>query len=322
MANTKKKQRAANAVASQESIDSINDTIVTQPKASTTSNVSASASSASEKILNGTLSSGTSALKQPSSVVSSSSYEPPSSQPPLTTYETYRPPISLERTNPFDKNKTPVTTAVSSFSYTPVSTYTAPAPVAPIVPAVVPTVTGYKSTITSSGFDYSYKPTNPPMVYSSRDSVDKAELPPTTTTATSEEKEKSEFKRPELERKMSDADIIFGAKPTVDYSSYKYTSGPAHGRNRSNSSFTSSTTDSDYVYGSRDSRRENSFQKSLSVSSDKDGDFTHDPQVLSTRSGITNDAFSDFENSSPASSCWTAANKTWSNNDDEDFDLK
>lgn len=157
------------------------------------------------------------------------------------------------------------------------------------------------------------------MVYSKRDSVDKAEPTPLTTTATIEEK--AEFKRPELERKLSDADIVFGAKPTVDYSSYKYSSASGasgYGRNRSNSSFTSSTTDSDYIYGSRDARRDNSFQKSLSVSSDKDGDFTHDPEVLSTRSGIANDAFSDFD--SPASSK-PAPNKIWSNNDD-DFDLK
>lgn len=121
---------------------------------------------------------------------------------------------------------------------------------------------------------------------------------------------------------MSDADIVFGAKPTVDYSSYKYSSGTSgasgYGRNRSNSSFTSSTTDSDYIYGSRESRRDNSFQKSLSVSSDKDGDFTHDPEVLSSRSGIANDAFLDYD--SPAASK-PAANKIWSNNDD-DFDLK
>lgn len=245
-------------------------------------------------------------MKQPSSTVSSSSYEP--SQPPITTtFETYRPPISLERTNPFDKNKT---TAAISYSYNPpTSTYTTPAPIAPAA---------YKSDLISSGFDYSYKPTNP-MVYSKRDSVDKAESKPETMTATTEEK--PDFKRPELERKLSDADIIFGAKPTVDYSSYKYSSGgvaSGYGRNRSNSSFTSSTTDSDYFYGSRDARRENSFQKSLSVSSDKDGDFTHDPQVLSSRSGISNDAFSDFDSPAPSK---PAANKLWSNNDD-DFDLK
>lgn len=291
---------------SQESIDSINDTIVTQPKAST-----ASAISASEKILNGTISSGTSVLKQPTSTVSSSSYEP--SQPlPMTTYETYRPPISHERINPFDKNKTTVTTAVSLFTYTPPSsTYTSVAPVAPITST-------FKTDISSSGFDYSYKPPIiPPMVFSKRDSVDKAESQP--PTATSASVEKSDFKRPELERKMSDADIIFGAKPSVDYSSYKYTSGSGYARNRSNSSFTSSSTDSDYLYGSRDARRENSFQKSLSVSSDKDGDFSNDPQVLSTRSGIANDAFSDFDSPAPSK---PAANKLWSNNDDDDFDLK
>lgn len=292
---------------SQESIDSINDTIVTQPKAS-----HASASlSASEKILNGTISSGTSALKQTSSTVSSSSYETSQSLP-MTTYETYRPPISHERINPFDKNKTTSSATVSSYSYTPPpSTYT-PAPAAA---PVAPITSTYKSDISLSGFDYSYKPPDPPMVYSKLDSVDKAESEPPATSAS---EKKSDFKRPELERKLSDADIVFGAKPSVDYSSYKYSSGNGYTRNRSNSSFTSSTTDSDYVYGSREAKRENSFQKSLSVSSDKDGDFTNDPQVLATRSGIANDAFSDFD--SPASNK-PAANKLWSNNDD-DFDLK
>lgn len=250
-------------------------------------------------------------MKQPSTV-SSSSFEP-TPIPPLATYETYRPPISHERINPFDKNKPAATTTASSYSYTPpTSTFTAaPVSTAPFKPDLTST----------SGFDYSYKPSNPitftapassttpqPMVYSKRESVENE--PPISS------EKKTDFKRPELERKLSDADIIFGAKPVQpDYSSYKYS---GYSRNRSNSSFTSSTTDSDYVYGSRDARRENSFQKSLSVSSDKDGDFTNDPNVLASRSGIANDAFSDFD--SPASSK-PAVNKSWSNNDD-DFDLK
>lgn len=308
---------------SQESIDSINDTIVTQPKASTTN----TALSANEKILNGTISSGTTSvgmMKQPTPLtVSSSSYEQTPQPPPLSssssssmTYETYRPPISHERINPFDKNKTTVTTT-SSYSYS--------APTVATTTTTSSTIT-FKPDLTSatSGFDYSYKPTSTstyssqsvaqPMVYSSRDSIDKTSEPPLASSEKPSEKS-SDFKRPELERKLSDADIIFGSKPTPDYSSYKYS---GYSRNRSNSSFTSSTTDSDYVYGARDSRRENSFQKSLSVSSDKDGDFSHDPQVLSSRSGITNDAFSDFD--SPAS-IKPATNKSWSNNDD-DFDLK
>lgn len=274
--------------------------------------------SASEKILNGAISSGTSAMKQ-QSTVSSSSYEP--APPPLvSTYETYRPPppISHERINPFDKNKpvivTPVTTTTaaavsSSFSYTPSSTFT---------PAPITTTQIFKPDLTaSSDFDYSYKPTIPSavlpsttqssVVYSSRDSVDKAvaEVP------------SSDFKRPVLERKLSDADIIFGAKPSPpDYSSFKYASG--YSRNRSNSSFTSSTTDADYVYGNRDAKRDNSFQKSLSVSSDTDGDFSHDPEVLFTRSGIANHAFSDCD--SPAAASFVAK-QSWSNTDD-DYDLK
>lgn len=119
---------------------------------------------------------------------------------------------------------------------------------------------------------------------------------------------------------MSDADIIFGAikvsSTGPDSSSFKQ---GGYARNRSNSSFTSTSTDSNYHYGTRDARRDNSFHKSLSVSSDKDGDFTHDPTVLSSRAGISNDAFSDFD--SPKTTTTTSANKIWSNNDDE-YDLK
>lgn len=278
--------------------------------------------SASEKILNGAISSGTSAMKQ-QSTVSSSSYEP--APPPVSTYETYRPPppISHERINPFDKNKpasvapAAVPIVSSSFSYTPPSsTFTS------AVPITSTTTQVFKPDLTAtSDFDYSYKPTIPstvlsnvtqspsPLLYSSRDSVDKA-VPEVS----------SDFKRPVLERKLSDADIIFGAKPAApDYSSFKYASG--YSRNRSNSSFTSSTTDSDYMYGNRDAKRENSFQKSISVSSDKDGDFSHDPEVLFTRSGIQNDAFSDFDSPAAAASSTSGAHQSWSNNDD-DYDLK
>jgi len=119
---------------------------------------------------------------------------------------------------------------------------------------------------------------------------------------------------------MSDADIVFGAikvsSTGTDASSFKPNT---YARNRSNSSFTSTSTESNYMYGTRDAKRDNSFQKSLSVSSDKDGDFTHDPTVLSSRAGINNDAFSDFD--SPKTSTTSAANKIWSNNDDE-YDLK
>lgn len=169
-----------------------------------------------------------------------------------------------------------------------------------------------------TGFDYSYKPGGqaPPV----------AQIPLYSGPKESTEKEPSvdiedsEKPRGQFERKMSDADIVFGAikvsSTGADSSSFKPSS---YARNRSNSSFTSTSTDSNYVYGSRDARRDNSFQKSLSVSSDKDGDFTHDPTVLSSRAGISNDAFTDYD--SPKTSTTSSATKLWSNNDDE-YDLK
>jgi hypothetical protein len=157
-----------------------------------------------------------------------------------------------------------------------------------------------------TGFDYSYKPPTIPL-YSS---IDK-------TTEKTEVKTETKRDRPEFARKLSDADIVFGAKPAAPTDPSFKTAGYA--RNRSNSSFTSTSTDSDYIYGSRDARRDNSFQKSLSVSSDKDGDFSHDPGILATRSGISNDAFSDYD--SPLKTTSSSISKPWSNNDD-DFDLK
>lgn len=339
---------------SQESIDSINDTIITQPKSSS---AATSTISANEKILNGTISSGISIKQsqppQYSSLtgsVASSSFDrssiptyasstynqqseqqPPSVTSGITaTYETYRPPISHERINPFDKNKTPVVT--TCVSYSPYSS--SPSTYTSVVtkdektldtkdrfskqqqPPVVTDL--YKPAVTNvSGFDYSYKPANqPPSVPAP---VFTSSTKPTTEKSIdkADEKPKGQF-----ERKMSDADIIFGGgkvssagtdtscKPSAGYS-----------RNRSNSSFTSTSTDSDYIYGSRDPRRDNSFQKSLSVSSDKDGDFSHDPSILQTRSGISNDAFSDFDSPNKPTTTTSTASKLWSNNDDE-FDLK
>lgn len=275
---------------------------------------------------------------------------------PVTTHEPYRPPppISHERINPFDKNTTPSYNAKTTGIYSSLSsnvTSTTKPSSPPVtakeektlddltkdrfnrqqglndpqsdrcsVPQESPKVA---STISSvSDFDYSYKPpplSMPPAFTShnaadtadSTHSVDKVDVPK------SSEAISSDFKRPPMERKLSDADIIFGnTKPIEAYSSSKY---GGYGRNRSNSSFTSTSTDSNYIYGSRDSKvRDNSFQKSLSVSSDKDGDFSNDPIVMATRAyqGIQNDAFSDYDspNIPPAT-------KPWSNIDD-DYDLK
>lgn len=240
-------------------------------------------------------------------------------------YEPYRPPImSHERINPFDKNKTPSYDNKTSGIYSSLPSNT---PAASIIkdenilrdtkitetysaPLVEQTAAPVPFTV-SSGFDYSYKPL-PLPVYP---------LPLSTETINQPEPKPSEDisaeRRHKFERKMSDADIIFGSKPEPYNSSYKVEN---YSRNRSNSSFTSASTESDYVYGTKEVRKEISFQKSLSVSSDKDGDFSHDPTVLATRTfqGINNDAFSDFD--SPKT---TAGTKPWSNNDDDDdYDLK
>lgn len=239
---------------------------------------------------------------------------------PEPAYEPYRPPpvLSHERVNPFDKNKTPSYDNKTSGIYSQLSSNIASAasvkddkkdtkPVA--VPEALPKPAAV-SFSTTSGFDYSYRP--PPLpAFSSKDSIERQDSKP------SEPVEKSETSsRHKFERKLSDADIIFGSKPEPYTSSFKVEN---YSRNRSNSSFTTTSTDSDYIYGSKDLRRDNPFQKSLSVSSEKDGDFSHDPTVLDSRAyqGISNDAFSDFD--SPKT---TATTKSWSNNDDEEYDLK
>jgi hypothetical protein len=302
-------------VSSQQSIDSINDTIVTQPKPS------------SSATSNGTVASGGSSVPSGTSV---SSFErnpiPPSMAPAEPTYEPYRPPavLSHERTNPFDKNKTPSFDNKTSGIYSSLSSNIAVVPALtvvkddvvlkeqkPVVPLETSTVPSVASFTPSSGFDYSYKP--PPLpVYATKESFERQDSKPSEVEVKSETKSRHKF-----ERKLSDADIIFGSKPEPYTSSFKFEN---YSRNRSNSSFTSTSTDSDYVYGTRDLKKDIPFQKSLSVSSEKDGDFTHDPTVVDSRAyqGISNDAFSDFD--SPKT---TTAKKSWSNNDeDDDYDLK
>lgn len=244
-----------------------------------------------------------------------------SSDPP---YEPYRSPIiSHERTNPFDKNKTPTYNNEPSGIYSSMSskntTSTAvlndktlkdvkltekfSTPLEPVVEPLAPSFT------TSSGFDYSYRP-QPLPIFTSKDSVEKADTKQTEVSAV-----KSET-RHKFERKLSDADIVFGSKPEPYTSSFKVEN---YSRNRSNSSFTSSSTDSNFIFG-QDAQKDNSFQKSLSVTSDTDGDYSYDPSVIAAKTfqGISNDAFSDYD--TPKST--TVRNKSWSNSEDDDYDLK
>lgn len=249
-----------------------------------------------------------------------------------------------ERINPFDKNKAPVvadnskplpsvinlystpsSTLVSSSSIT--TTYnTTILPTSKVIDvASKPSSASVTSSIISSGFDYSYKPTSTttssfiPTSYSTQKSVDKEEVdePKAAINPSLDETTSSPARvRGKFERKLSDADIIFGGKTDPYISS---TFNNSYSRNRSNSSFTSTSTDSEYNTTSRDAamKRENPFQKSLSVSSEKDGDFASDPRVRSYQ-GITNSAFQDSFDSPKASSI----SKPWSNKHDEDFDLK
>lgn len=185
--------------------------------------------------------------------------------------------------------------------------------VEPFAPAAVSSLTS------SSGFDYTYKA--PPLpTYIPQKSVEKSEpfvqAPVLTEPKTAVDVVRTE-PRHKFERKLSDADIVFGSKPEPYTSSFKVEN---YSRNRSNSSFTSTSTDSNYVYGNREALKNSSFQKSLSVSSDKDGDFSNDPAVIASRPfvGISNDAFTDY---TPKST--TATKKPWSHDDDdEDYDLK
>jgi len=317
MAKKKKQQRAGGAV-SQNSIDSINDTIITQQPAKP----------ANDKVLNGTISSGSNiaATSRPGASVSSSfdrsaPIQQQQQQQPESSHEPYRPPvISHERINPFDKNTTPSHEAKPTGIYsTLTSNNSVPAsPSSTASSSPKPAAAAAKQSVT--GFDYSYKPpVLPPAPILSAKPIAVAESIETAATTTATATSDAAQRRHEFERKLSDADIIFGAiaKPAAD--TYKST----YSRNRSNSSFTSTSTDSDYIYGARDARKDHSFQKSLSVSSDTDGDFTHDPTVAGgpTRAyqGISNDAFSDYDSPNKASA--TQVTQSWSNNDDE-FDLK
>lgn len=181
---------------------------------------------------------------------------------------------------------------------------------------VVPT----KIPETSSGsFDYSYKPT-PATVYPTKPaSIDKPDAKNSDADMIFNSKPANEFKKPEFKRELSDADIIFGGT--------KVEEPPMYGAkrfgdyNKGNVSFSTSndySADKDYIFGNK---KDHTFNKSLSVSSDKDGDFSHDPTVMSTRAyqGVQNDAFSDFD--TPGKS--TSSAKSWSNNEtDDDYDLK
>jgi hypothetical protein len=113
----------------------------------------------------------------------------------------------------------------------------------------------------------------------------------------------------------SDADIIFGSKTNMEKYKEKYTSRgslkQSFDRSSTFNSNNSMSSDSDYIYGGKRDDN-NTFEKSLSLSSDKDGDFASDSRVR----GIQNAAFQDYDSpvqSKSIANKWTA---------DDDYDLK
>lgn len=98
---------------------------------------------------------------------------------------------------------------------------------------------------------------------------------------------------------LSDAELIFGDIPKP-----KKTDSYSFG----------SSTESDSIFASGSATGKQNFAKSISVTSEKDGDFSHDPRVASYKiyDGIQNHAFQDYE--SPV--------KNNSQAKDDDYDLK
>lgn len=287
----KKKQERGSAGASTDSQKEKVITQIPQPSPPVVTN---------DKVCNGNLNSGggpsvSSFDRKPTYVSTTRTIEDPAV---FTTHEPYRPtasPLSHERVNPFNIKSEPNTSSI--YSPTPVSVTAQPT----IIPDVAPSVTYTPKSATSS-FDYSYKL---PASSTRTESVEQVEKKSDVDRIFGDQPKK-------LERQGSDADIIFGnSKPSDPYPAYsRYSS-----YNKSSTSFsTSMSTESESIYANK--RTENTFNTSLSVSSDKDADFSTDPTVLASRNsqGISNNAFSDFE--TPKSS---DSPKKWH---DEDYDLK
>lgn len=133
----------------------------------------------------------------------------------------------------------------------------------------------------------------------------------TTTTASTNESKRSDAAKYSFgsvssysrSGSMSDVDIIFGdiaGNRSSNHSSFERTYS------------TASAPTQKRAYGG--------YNRSLSVSSDKDGDFSHDPRVNTSYrvyEGIQNAGFTDFD--SPVK---TAAPPPASGGDDDEFDLK
>lgn len=126
---------------------------------------------------------------------------------------------------------------------------------------------------------------------------------------------------------MSDSEIIFGELP-------EFTSSPATKRSYGRSSFAGTSMDvSDSMYAPK--KESMTFNRSLSVSSDTNGDFANDPRVNTSYriyEGIQNAGFQDFDSPVKTSTSTTIADTTKYSSpssytkrysqDDDEYDLK
>lgn len=127
---------------------------------------------------------------------------------------------------------------------------------------------------------------------------------------------------------MSDSEIIFGELP-------EFSSSPASKRSFGRSSFAGTSMDqSDSMYAPK--KESTTFNRSLSVSSDTNGDFANDPRVNTSYriyEGIQNAGFQDFDSPVKTSTSTTIADTTKYSSassystkrysqDDDEYDLK
>lgn len=238
-----------------------------------------------------------------------------------------------ERINPFDKNKQTVAekATISKVTETTSSGST----------ATSSTSSSYTSTVTGSTFDDPKKnrydlDSESTKIPSSDFNSTKSE--PTSKPVTANQRTsaaKYAFGTAQYSTgSMSDSEIIFGSTDQPDRDSYSKRSQYGHG--------TSSTVDaSNSIYET--GRNLSSFNRSLSVSSDTNGDFANDPRVNTSYriyEGIQNAAFQDFDSpvkttpSQSSSAAAAASSETTASfsstyvsgskifNDDDDYDLK
>lgn len=117
---------------------------------------------------------------------------------------------------------------------------------------------------------------------------------------------------------VSDVDVVFGG--TENRASFERSFSTASNsspkKNFGRDSFAASVDVSDSIYASK---REPSYNRSLSVSSEKDGDFTTDPRVNTSYriyEGIQNAGFTDFDSPVKTSAAAKAEDA------EDDYDLK